>query len=633
MAASATTPVRAPSSRGQDFPIVIVGHVDHGKSTLIGRLLNDTDSLPNGKVEELRASSVRRGVAFEWSFVMDALQVERDQGITVDTTRIWFKTPRRSYVIIDAPGHKEFLKNMVTGAASARAAVLVVDVARGVSEQTRRHAYLLNLLGVSQIAVAMNKMDLVDYDQARYDLVKAELEAYLASIGLTAAAVVPVSAQKGDNLAGRSAATPWYKGPTVVEALDAFKAPASARDLPLRLPVQDVFKFDERRVVVGRVEAGTVNLGDELVFTPGGRRARVASFETWAGPGTPRIVPRQAEAGEPIAITLDQDIFVERGQVAALDGTTPAEARRLRVRVFWLGREPLKVGVRLKLKVATGEYHVTVARVLSVIDVHTVSEDLLADVVEVGGIGDVILESRSPVAFDTEAGLRSTRRGVLVQDYRQVGGVLIQGADEVEKEAPEKASVLVAPTHSVTRREREVVNGHKAGVLWLTGLSGSGKSTLAMTLQRRLFEAGKQVTVLDGDALRTGLSKDLDFTPEGRRENIRRSAEAARLLAESGHIVIVSLISPLAADRDMARQIIGEGFAEVYVSASLDVCEGRDVKGLYARARAGEIPAFTGVSAPYEAPETPDLTVDTGAESPDQSLDRLLTLVSDRYLI
>lgn len=632
MSATASSAVRAPASRGQDFPIVIVGHVDHGKSTLIGRLLNDTDSLPNGKVEELRASSVRRGVEFEWSFVMDALQVERDQGITVDTTRIWFRTPKRSYVIIDAPGHKEFLKNMVTGAASARAAVLVVDVARGVSEQTRRHAYLLNLLGVSQIAVAMNKMDLVDYDQARFDLVKSELDAYLASIGLTAAAVVPVSAQKGDNLASRSAATAWYTGPTVVEALDAFTAPASARDLPLRLPVQDVFKFDERRVVVGRVEAGTISLGDELVFTPGGRRARVASFETWAGPGTPRIVPREAEAGQPIAITLDQDIFVERGQVASLDVETPAEARRLRTRVFWLGREPLKVGVRLKLKVATGEYHVTVARVLSVIDVHTVSEDRLADVVEVGGIGDVILESRSPVAFDTQAGLRSTRRGVLVQDYRQVGGVLIQGADDVVQDAVEP-STLIAPTHSVTRREREVVNGHKAGVLWLTGLSGSGKSTLAMTLQRRLFEAGKQVMVLDGDALRHGLNRDLDFTPEGRRENIRRTAEAARLLADSGLIVIVSLISPLAADRDMARQIVGEGFAEVYVSASLDVCEGRDVKGLYARARAGEIAAFTGVSAPYEAPETPDLTVETGRDTPEQSLDALLTLVSDRYLV
>ena len=585
------------------LPIVIVGHVDHGKSTLVGRLLNDTGSLPEGKVEAMREMSRRRGMPFEWSFVMDALQAERDQGITIDTTQVRFQTTARPYVIIDAPGHKEFLKNMVTGAASADAALLVIDVTEGALEQSRRHAYLLHLLGVRQVAVVINKMDMCGFAEARYHEVAKGILGYLEEIGVKPSAVVPVSARHGNNIVSRCKHMDWYAGPTVAEALDRFNPPKSLTDHPLRFPVQDVYKFDERRIIAGRIESGELAVGDTLVFSPGGRTAKIVTIESW-NESAPR---RHAVAGQSVGITLDQQIFIERGHIAARAESRPVETHTIRVNLFWLGHEPLVVERPYILKLGTAEHDVTVQAVERVIDV----EDLSGrggDRVERNGVGEVVLHSRSTLVVDDFAELSRTGRAVLVDGYDVVGGCII--LQPKAEEVP--AHHLIATEHSLTAGERAISNGHLGGILWLTGLSGSGKSTLAMGLERELFRKGVQICALDGDAVRQGLNADLGFSPEHRSENIRRVAQVARLFAESGMIVITAFISPTRADRAIAREIGGAFFHEVYVAADLDTCEGRDIKGLYKKARAGLIPEFTGVSAPYEAPAKPELVLDTG---------------------
>ncbi|MCA1907461.1 MAG: adenylyl-sulfate kinase, partial [Magnetospirillum sp.] len=495
--------------------IVVVGHVDHGKSTLVGRLLHETGALPEGKVEYLKEVCDKRGMPFEWAFVMDALQAERDQGITIDTSQLRFHTGNRPVLIIDAPGHKEFLKNMITGAASAEAAVLIVDAAEGVQEQTRRHGYLLHLLGLTQIAVVVNKMDLVDWSEARFKEVDAEIRAYLAGIGVTPTHVVPVSARGGDFIKERSAAAGWYQGPTVLQALDGFAAAASAHDLDLRFPVQDVYKFDSRRIVSGRIESGRLKVGDRLVFSPSGKSARIASIEGWAGSD---VTVLSAGAGQSVGFTLDEPIFVERGQLAHLAEAAPALAHEIKARVFWLGRDPLALGDRLKLKLSTAEYQVEVAAIERVIDVEDLGSHQGAQVGR-NAVAEVVLRSRSAMAFDTFGTNARLGRFVLVHGYDIVGGGIVASANDSRN--------IFQVDHQVTTESRARANGHKGGVLWLTGLSGAGKSTIAMELERRLFQKGWQVNVLDGDNVRHGLCSDLGFTHEDRTENIRRVGEVA----------------------------------------------------------------------------------------------------------
>jgi bifunctional enzyme CysN/CysC len=608
-----TTPVsEIPASMRRQARIVIVGHVDHGKSTLIGRLLNDTQSLPDGKVEAVREMSRRRGMPFEWSFVMDALQAERDQGITIDTTQIHFRTKQRPYVIIDAPGHTEFLKNMVTGASSADAALLVIDAGEGALEQSRRHAYLLHLLGVKQVAVIVNKMDMVEFSQDRFDDVSAEIRAYLNEIGVAPGVIVPISARHGDNVVTRSENLPWFKGPTLVEALDAFKPVASEDELPLRMPIQDVYKPDERRILAGRIETGRLRVGDTLHFSPINRTAKIVSIEAWN-----RETAITATAGQSIGVTLDQRIFVERGHVASLVSQRPIESHRLTVRLFWLASNPLTAGKTYTLKLATAEHRVSVEKIVEVLNIDDLTAGS-ADKVSRNEIADVVLHSRSLIAVDLAIDLPRTGRGVLLDGNDVVGGFVVTQADSVD------ARNLQRVEHAVTPTERSRANGHHGAVLWLTGLSGAGKSTIAMGLERTLFERGRQVYVLDGDGVRQGLNGDLGFSPEDRAENIRRVAETARLFAEAGMIVVTALISPTREDRARAREIGGAFFREIYVAADLETCESRDPKGLYRRARVGEIPEFTGVSAPYEAPEAAELVIDTGALAIDEAVAELV---------
>ncbi|TWT15858.1 adenylyl-sulfate kinase [Reyranella sp. CPCC 100927] len=600
------------------FPIVIVGHVDHGKSTLVGRLLHDTDSLPDGKLDQLRSVSEKRGLEFEWSFLLDALQVERDQGITVDVTQIWFHTAQRRYVIIDAPGHKEFLKNMVTGASRAHGAVLVVDAKVGVSEQTRRHAYLLHLLGVAQVVVAVNKMDLVQHDQQRLLEVEREITGYLGEIGIRPRAVIPVSARNGDNIAERSTVMGWYRGPTITQALDGFARRPSPIDAPLRLPVQDVYRIGDRRAIVGRIESGRVSVGDTVQLSPTGRRAHVASIEDWN-----RSQPREtAGAGESVALTLDEEIFAVRGHLLTAPEAPPAECRAVAVRVFWFDEEPLRAGRRMRARYGTADVDVTVAAIEKVVDVETLDSGP-ATHVERNGVAEVVLRSTQPLYLDKFADNPRAGRGVLMNDYKVVGGFIV--------ERPLQASRnITAIRTSVSRPEREKRNGHRGAVFWLTGLSGSGKSTIANGTLRRLFDNGWQVQLLDGDNLRDGLNADLGFVREDRAENLRRTAHVARLLAESGVIVLAALISPYARDRAEARRIVGDGFYEIHVHADVEVCRLRDPKGLYSLAASGQVASFTGVSAPYEIPVQADLVLDTTAGAPERSIEALVGYVNDR---
>lgn len=604
------------SESSAPLKIVVVGHVDHGKSTLVGRILHETGALPEGKVEYLKEVCDKRGMPFEWAFVMDALQAERDQGITIDTSQLRFHSGKRPVLIIDAPGHKEFLKNMITGAASAEAALLIVDAAEGVQEQTRRHGYLLHLLGLNQIAVAVNKMDLVGWSESRFHEVEAEIRAYLGEIGVTPTHVIPVSARGGDNVRDRSDAAEWYRGPSIVDALDGFDSAAPATDLDLRLPVQDVYKFDSRRIIAGRIESGRVKVGDRLVFAPSGKSARVASIEGWAGD---HLSTLSAGAGQAVGVTLDEPIFVERGQVAHVGERAPVIAYALRARVFWLGREALTVGSRLKLKLATAEYPVEVAAVERVVDVEDLKNH---DGTEVGrnAVAEIVLRARAPMAVDSFADNARLGRFVLVQGYDIVGGGIVAGAVG-------EAANLTEVEHKVTATARARANGHQGGVLWLTGLSGAGKSTIAMELERRLFLRGWQVTVLDGDNVRTGLNADLGFSEADRAENIRRVGEVAHLFASAGMVVIAAFISPTGADRDRVRAIAPDAFHEIHVATDLAECERRDPKGLYKKARAGAIPDFTGVSAPYEEPRDPELRLRTLGRTVDEAVAELQAYV------
>ena len=603
--------VKPVSMRARAMPIVIVGHVDHGKSTLVGRILHDTDSLPEDKMAQIRAISAKRGLDIEWSFILDALQIERDQGITVDTTQVWFKTKQRRYVIIDAPGHKEFLRNMLSGAALADAAILVIDASLGVSEQTRRHAYLLELLGLKQVIVAVNKMDLIGYDQLRFQAVSDEIRTYLAGLDIVAAAIVPISAKLGDNIINASSQMTWYQGVKLIEALDQAQPRPNLANQPLRLPVQDVYRIDEKRYIVGRIESGSVRVGDALRFAPHGAIAHVASLEHWNREGT----KSSAACGESVALTLDDEIFVERGHVASLSDTSPDETQVISARVIWLDREPLVAGRRLTMRLNSARYDVIVEAIERVIDIQGLgSSD--GDRAEQNGVAIVRLRSRVRMAVDTFQINARTGRGVLVDGFKVLGGFTVEQSRAVQANI-----VSVRPT--VDQFERAEANGHRGGVLLMTGLSGAGKSTLAMALLRRMFARGRQVYVLDGDNLRGGLNSDLGFSPDDRSENIRRTAEVAKLFADAGFIVVVSLISPTIKDRQAARHIVGDSFREIHVHADLATCRARDPKKLYARAAAGEIAQFTGVSAPYETPQAADLTLDTGAVGVEQGVDVL----------
>ena len=612
------------TSQAQQLKIVIVGHVDHGKSTLIGRLIHDTDSLPDGKLEAIQQMCERRGMPFEWAFLMDSIQAERDQGITIDTTQIRFKTAQRTYVIIDAPGHIEFLKNMITGAASSEAALLLIDAQEGVKEQSRRHGYLLSLLGIPQVAVLVNKMDLVGYDAEKFGAVVEEYRAYLKEIGVEATAFIPVSARAGDNIAERSENMPWYQGPTVLRMLDDFQPRPPVSDRPLRMLVQDVYKFDQRRIIAGRIEAGALKVGDEVLFSPSNKVAQVRSIEAWSVPEAPTM----AVAGESVGVTLETQIFVERGEIMSHVDDAPAETNVFKGRLFWLGRNALTPGSEYLLKLGTLECPVVVERINRVVDTEALDCSDPKQI-ERNAVGEVVLRTRRLLALDEHQQCSATGRFVLVEDYVPVAGgqIAMDGYPDQRNLVTVRSTNITAVGHAVTRAARAARNGHEGAVLWFTGLSGAGKSTLALALEATLFTKGYSVYVLDGDNIRTGLNANLSFSPEDRAENIRRVSEVANLFADAGFLVISSFISPYRSDRERARAAAGGRFHEIYLKAPLEVCEQRDPKGLYKKARSGEIRDFTGIHSPYEEPDAPELVIDTSVVSVESAIAKLLDYV------
>jgi bifunctional enzyme CysN/CysC len=607
---------------------VICGHVDHGKSTLVGRLIHETGSLPDGKLEAIKAMCERRGMPFEWAFLMDAFQAERDQGITIDTSQIWLRTPRRDYVIIDAPGHREFVKNMITGASSADAALVLIDASHGVQQQSRLHGFLLNLLGVRQIVVLVNKMDLIEHSQRKFEAIRDEYSRYLQSIGATADAVIPISARDGDNLTGASPHMSWYRGPSVMDVLSSFRPTRRATELPLRFPIQDVYKFDDRRILAGRIESGRLKVGDRLLFSPSNKISRVASIESWHTAAS----PLEAEAGQSIGITLDDQLFVERGELASSPEQAPLETTVFRGRLFWLGHTPLRKGDRYRLRIAMRRVPVVIEAIERIFNTEDLSERP-ADEVERHGVADVILRTRAMLALDEAKSFTRTGRFVLTDDTHIVGGGLInmEGYPNQREIRVVRSENLRTEKHRITPDQRAARAGHKGGVLWFTGLSGSGKSTLAMAVEQELFVKGYNVFVLDGDNVRQGLNANLGFSPDDRAENIRRVGEVAALFADAGFITITAFISPYRADRERARRAAREQFHEIYIKADLNTCETRDPKGLYKKARRGELPDFTGISAPYEAPNAPELIVDTQAQPIENSVRQIVGHVESSF--
>jgi bifunctional enzyme CysN/CysC len=619
--------------QSEQLKIVIVGHVDHGKSTLVGRLFYDTGSLPEGKYEKIKTACERRGMPFEWAFLMDGLQAERDQNITIDTAQIWFRTKQRQYVIIDAPGHKEFLKNMVTGAASAEAALLLIDASEGVQEQSRRHGFLLSLLGIRQIAVLVNKMDLKGYSDKAFKSIEDEYRAFLKQFGVEPKLFIPIAAAKGDNVANKSTNMPWYSGPTVLEALDRFQTTEPPHNLPLRFPIQDVYRFDQRRILAGRVESGTLHVGDKILFSPRNKVSTVKSIENW-----PHGSREVASAGESVGITLTEQIFVERGQIGSSEQDAPIEADVFKAKFFWLGRQNLEVGRKIKLKLTTEEVECQIQTIEKLIDASTLAEidTRSRPYVARNDVAEVTIRTKTPIAFDNADRIVNTGRFVFIDHYQVCGGGVISKGeypDRREVLSGVKSQNIFWSAGKITREAREQRNRHKGAILWLTGLSGAGKSTVATELERELFAMGLHTYILDGDNIRHGLSANLGFSPEDRTENIRRVAEVARLLMDAGVLVITAFISPYRDDRRLARSLVNDGeFVEVYVNAPLDVCEQRDPKGLYKKARAGQIANFTGVSAPYEPPDQPELVVHTDKQTPAECVTHIIDFLKLQYI-
>ncbi len=561
---ASSEPAKAPGGKRALVRIVIVGHVDHGKSTLIGRLLYETGSLPEGKLEQLKAVSARRGMPFEWSFLLDALQTERDQGITLDTSQIRFRTPARDFVLIDAPGHAEFLRNMITGAAQADAALLIVDAAEGVRDQTRRHGYLLHLLGVRQVAVVINKMDRVGFDAQRFRDIETEISTHLVNLGLTPVAVIPISARDGDGVARRTQSIAWYAGPTVVETLDGFMPARQPDELALRLPVQAVYKFDDRRIVAGRIETGTVTVGDEIVVMPSRQDRARALDRILAGAGTARRAA--AGAGQSVGTHPRQRDF-PRPRRRGLDRRGSAQGRPALARAGVLAaREPLdgRHHPQCEDRHRRGPRHHRGDReggrpgALSTTEAKALAQN---------HVGEIDIALSRPIAVDPYAVNTRTGRIVLDLNGRISGGGLVLSLDPpasllspASRESGGARQPQGAPLKSVVSAQER---GH-APVMRARSCGSRARkfatSKLARAIERRLFDRGGAPLVLETDALRNGLDADLGAGPADQAETIRRTAEIAAHLAGDGYIVVVAAVSPTAAGRAQARAIGGKRF-------------------------------------------------------------------------
>ncbi|MHC5178952.1 MAG: GTP-binding protein [Planctomycetota bacterium] len=556
------------TEKSESMNIVIAGHVDHGKSTVIGRLLADTNSLPDGKLEQVRENCRRNSKPFEYAFLLDALKDEQSQGITIDSARVFFKTEKRHYIIIDAPGHIEFLKNMVTGASHAEAALLVIDAAEGVQENSRRHGYMISMLGIRQIVVLVNKMDLVDYKQEVFDAIVAEYTEFLDGIDVKAKSFIPVSGMEGDAVAALTDKMPWYSGQTTLQSLDNFKKEAPPVNMPFRMPVQDVYKFtkagDQRRIIAGTVDTGSVTGGDEVIFYPSGKRSTVKTLERFNAKA-----PQQFSASEAASLTLDQQIYIARGQLGAKAGQPqPNVSERLRVNLFWMGKKPMEPGKDYLLKVGTIKEPVQIEEIVSVMDASDLSSGRQKDKVEYHDVAEVILHCRHAIAFDTVETIPATGRFVIVDDYEIRGGGIIREAlpdeDQQMRQQVMQRNLNWAAS-AISREKRWERYNQKATMVVVTGKRNVGKKTLARAIEKYLFNEGKLVYFMGIANVLYGV--DADIKKPGadqthRPEHLRRLAEVANILLDAGVILVVTAIGLTQNELEIIRGVVDSDLIE-----------------------------------------------------------------------
>jgi bifunctional enzyme CysN/CysC len=596
---------------------ITCGSVDDGKSTLIGRLLYESKLIFDDQLAQLSADSKRvgtRGGELDFALLVDGLAAEREQGITIDVAYRFFSTERRKFIVADTPGHEQYTRNMVTGASTADLAVILVDARKGVLVQTRRHSFLVHLLGISRIVLAVNKMDLVGYSRETFEALAAQYREFASRLGLADITAVPLSAVYGDNVIARSANTSWYSGPTLLEHLETVEVDATLASRPFRLPVQWVNRpHADFRGFAGLIASGSVRRGERLRVLPSGRESRVARIVTADGD------LEAASAGQSVTLTLDSEVDVSRGDVLAAADAAPQVADQFEAIIVWLQEEPMLQGRTYLMKSGTRTVSATVTPLKHRINVNTLEHEP-AERLELNDIGACELELDRPIPFEPYTASRALGGFILIDRLTNntAGAGLISFALRRSQNVHWQALDVDKPL-------RARLKGQKACVLWLTGLSGAGKSTIANRVEKRLAAAGRHTYLLDGDNVRHGLNKDLGFTAQDRVENIRRVAEVARLMVDAGLIVLVSFISPFRSERRMARELFAPGeFFEVFVDTPLAEAERRDVKGLYRKARRGELKNFTGIDSPYERPERPEIRVDTTALSADEAAARVI---------
>jgi bifunctional enzyme CysN/CysC len=617
------------------------GSVDDGKSTLIGRLLYDSKQVLSDQLEHVEQTSRRMGHDhLDLSLLTDGLRAEREQGITIDVAYRYFATTQRRFIIADTPGHEQYTRNMVTGASTADLAIVLIDARKGVVAQSKRHAFISSLLGIPHVVVCVNKMDLVDFEEGVFDAIVEDFDRFAARLALPDVTFIPISALLGDNVVERSQAMPWYQGPPLLYHLEHVHIASDRNLIDVRFPVQWVIRppatsTTDYRAYAGQVAGGVMRPGDDVVVLPGSQRSTIAGIDTLDGPVAEAFPPMS------VAIRLTDDIDVGRGSTIVRPHNQPTVARSFECLICWMSERPLSPTRRYLVKHTTRTAMLGSAEVRYRIDVETLHRDESAATLELNDLGRVHLELSSPLVFDSYRRNRVTGSVILIDEASNetvaAGVILDTEVQEPDSDAKTERSPNVRWQRTrLTRARRWETLGHGGATVWFTGLPGAGKSSVAAAVEERLIAAGRPAFVLDGDNLRHGLNGDLGFNESARSENVRRTAHVAKLLAESGTIALVSLVSPYASDRQAAAALHASHdlhFIEVYVNAPLELCEERDQKGLYARARAGELAGLTGVGAPYEPPSDPDLVLGVGEETIDSEVERVLAMLIDRGLI
>ncbi|MFT3725269.1 MAG: sulfate adenylyltransferase subunit CysN [Hyphomonadaceae bacterium] len=634
--ATKVTPLRKPSERQSVRELaaaekgvlrfITCGSVDDGKSTLIGRLLYDTKLIFEDQLASLKRDSVKHGTQGEnidFALLLDGLEAEREQGITIDVAYRFFSTDKRKFIVADTPGHEQYTRNMATGASTADVAVILIDARKGVLVQTKRHTYITNMLGVRHIILAVNKMDLVDYSRARFHEIVASYLQIAEHLGFESITPIPMSALKGENVTVRSESMPWHPGPTLLEHLEAIEVADERASAPFRLPVQWVNRPNlDFRGFSGTITSGTVRPGDDVVITRSGKTSKVKAIVTADGD-----LP-QASAGDAVTLVIQDEIDASRGDVFAATDARPEVSNQFTANILWMTEDELTTGHAYLLKIGSQTVQATVTQIRHKIDINTLDK-AQGHALALNEIGFCNISTSQPIAFDPYRVIREGGAFILIDRFtnQTVGAGMIEftlsRSTNVHRQAMD-----------VTKSSRSLLKGHKPAILWFTGLSGAGKSTIANLVERKIAAMGAHTYALDGDNIRQGLNKDLGFTDDDRVENIRRIGEVAKLFVDSGLIVTASFISPFRAERDMVRGLVDKSeFIEVFVDAPLEVAESRDPKGLYKKARAGQIRNFTGIDSPYEPPLNPELRLDTSTASADALAEQVVAYLRAQRII